>query len=152
VLRMLSAVDVFHFAGHAVANDEFPDLSRLLLTPANADSGELFAKDLRAARLQPGAIVILSACRTASGLERRAAGPQSLARAFLALGANDVIAASWDVDDRDTSLLMTTVHTHLAGGESPAHSLRSAQLGLIAAGRPVSSWAAFVTFVGALSE
>ena len=151
VLKMLPAVDVFHFAGHAVANDEFPDLSRLLLTPAGTDTGDLLARDLQNARMKPGSIVVLSACETGAGLERRAAGIQSLARAFLAVGANDVIAASWDVDDRDTSQLMTTFHEHLSRGETPAQSLRSAQLTLIAAGRPVSSWAAFVPFTGGVN-
>jgi CHAT domain-containing protein len=151
VLKMLPAVDVFHFAGHSVANDEFPDLSRLLLTPSSIDSGDLLARDLQSARLKPGSIVVLSACQTASGLERRAAGVQSLARAFLAVGAEDVVAASWDVDDRDASQLMTTFHEHLSRGESPARSLRSAQLTLIAAGRPVSSWAAFVPFTGGIN-
>jgi CHAT domain-containing protein len=151
VMALLPTVDVFHFAGHAIANDEFPDLSRLLLTPEGGDTGDLLARDLQTSRLKPGSIVILSACQTGAGLERRAAGIQSLARAFLAVGANDVIAASWDVDDRDTSELMTTFHEHLSLGDSPAESLRVAQLKLISAGRPVSSWAAFVSFTGAIN-
>jgi CHAT domain-containing protein len=152
VLSSLPSADVFHFAGHAIANDEFPELSRLLLTSVDDDDGELLARDLERSHLKRGAVVVLSACQTGAGAERRATGVQSLAQAFLAVGAGEVIAALWDVNDRDASELMIAFHERLAGGETPAKSLQYAQRKLIAAGLPVAAWAAFVPFEGVIKN
>jgi CHAT domain-containing protein len=148
LLARLPAADVFHFAGHAVANNDFPELSTLVLTPAAGDAGELRAQDLEGAGLKPGAIVVLSACQTGFGPVRRAAGIQSLAQAFLSKGAGAVVAAAWAVEDFDTSELMVVFHERLSRGVSAAHSLRVAQLAAIAAHKPVSSWAGFTVFGG----
>jgi CHAT domain-containing protein len=152
LLSRLPSADVFHFAGHAVANEDFPELSRLLLSATTADDGELPAAELDGSRLRPGSTVVLSACSTGFGPVRRAAGVQSLAQAFLSKGAGSVIAASWDVEDFDTSELMIAFHRRLSQGASPAESLRSAQTTLIAAGKPVSAWAGFTVFGGAASQ
>ena len=147
LLAKLPSADVFHFAGHAIANDEFPELSSLVLTPGAVDRGELLARDLRTARLKPGAIVVLSACQTGFGPVRRAAGVQSLAQAFLSMGAGSVVAAAWEVEDRDTSEIMTAFHEALSKGVASGSALRLAQIRQIDAARPVSSWAPFVQFV-----
>jgi CHAT domain-containing protein len=146
LMAQLPAADVFHFAGHAVANEQFPELSRLLLTPTGEDGGELLARELRDARLKRGSTVVLSACDTAAGPDRKAAGPQSLAQAFLTLGAGAVVAARWEVEDIDTSELMTALHAGMSRGTSPARALQAAQIGQIRSGKPVASWAAFVAF------
>jgi CHAT domain-containing protein len=151
LLARLPSADIFHFAGHAVANEDFPELSTLILTATPSENGELMARDLDRSRLRAGSTVVLSACQTGFGPIRRAAGIQSLAQAFLSMGAGSVIAASWDVEDFDTSELMAAFHEHLSRGRSPAQSLRSAQMALIDAGKPVSSWAGFTVFGGARS-
>jgi CHAT domain-containing protein/tetratricopeptide (TPR) repeat protein len=151
LLVRLADADVFHFAGHAVANEDFPELSRLLLSSTPSDDGELLAEELERSRLRPGSTVVLSACSTGVGPVRRASGVQSLAQAFLAKGAGAVIAASWDVEDYDTSELMTAFHQHLAGGQSAASALRAAQVAAIETGKPVSAWAGFTVFGGAAS-
>jgi CHAT domain-containing protein len=152
LLARLPAADVVHFAGHAVANQDFPELSRLVLTPSAGDPGELLARDLNDARLKTGAIVVLSACETGFGPVRRAAGIQSLAKAFLAMGAESVIAASWPVEDLATSELMINFHQQLSRGTAAADALRAAQLAAIAARKPVSLWAGFTVFGTGLSR
>ncbi|HEY0875125.1 MAG TPA: CHAT domain-containing protein [Vicinamibacterales bacterium] len=146
----LPSADVFHFAGHAIANNEFPELSRLLLSATAVDTGELTVADLQGVGIKRGALIVLSACETASGQTHLAGATESLARAFLSLGAGAVIGARWKVEDLDTSELMTTFHARLLEGLAPAAALQSAQVSSIKSRRPVSAWASFELFARTL--
>lgn len=142
-IRGLAGTGIVHFAGHAVANREFPGRSRLLLTPDGEDRGELAAEDLRLVGLEAGTLVILSACDTAIGTDTKGGAPQSLAQAFLAAGAGAVIASRWPVPDTDTSDLMVAFHRLLRSGNTPSIALQRTQVEAIASGRQVPAWAAF---------
>ena len=78
----------------------------------------------------PGGLVIINACLTDS---TRADYDESLtlATAFLAAGATDVIGTRWPVDDDTTAALNLRVHHHLQVGFPPADALRRAQLDLL---------------------
>ena len=100
-LDRLGGQHVVHFAGHAISNDSFPGLSRLLFAATSeGSSGSLFAHEIATRNLSSVRIVVLAGCRTSSGLIRRGEGVMSLARPFLAAGVPTVLATLWDVNDR----------------------------------------------------
>ena len=152
VLQALSNVEVFHYGGHAVANSQAPDFSRLVL----ADGAELgkgqvvFVHELARRSFNSLSLVVLAACQTAAGPISDSEGVASLARPFLVGGASSVVATYWDVDDRHSRSLMSTFHREYLTRRNAADSLRAAQLRAIsastAAERSPASWAAFAAF------
>src|SRR5207248_9874245 len=63
-----AAQPVIHFAGHTIANAEFPFLSRLLFAPgsdANDQSGVLFASDVATQLFPNTKVVVLASCESA---------------------------------------------------------------------------------------
>jgi CHAT domain-containing protein len=149
--------EVLHFAGHAIQNPEFPWLSRLLFASGSpeADSGTVFAHEIAAQRLARVRLVVLAACRTATGPTLRGEGVLNLARPFMVAGVPSVIATLWDVNDRASRHLLTAFHRDVAAGKTPVEALRRAQLSLLSSDDPVlrtpASWAAFVA-IGATSQ
>jgi CHAT domain-containing protein/tetratricopeptide (TPR) repeat protein len=148
LLDALPNYDVVHFAGHAVANDDYPFYSRLLLGTASGQSTSVYAYELSGLSLPRVRSVVLAACSTARGRLVRGEGPGSLARPFLRAGVPSVLASLWDVDDRGTRALLVEFHRQLASGVAPASALRRAQIALLHGSdrslRAPSYWAAFV--------
>src|SRR4030095_13559474 len=97
----------------------------------NAPAGgyKLYARDV-AERPLNADLVTISACRSAGSRTYSGEGLVGFAWAFQRAGARRVIAGLWDVDDRSTASLMTTLYTRLAAGETPAAALRAAKLDL----------------------
>jgi CHAT domain-containing protein len=89
-------------------------------------------------------LVVLSACRSGRGQLQNGEGVRGLSRAFLYAGSRAVLCSLWQVSDHETSTLMTELYSNLKAGQ-PAHvALHSAQLRMIADGRPPLFWAPFV--------
>lgn len=125
-LRRASAAPLIHFAGHAVANTEYPQLSYLLLGGLGK-TARLLARDLESMRLPATKLVVLSGCSTTFGLFRRGEGVLSLARPFLAAGAGSVIATTGDIDDKDALRLMTAIYANLKRGMDVVDAVTSVQ-------------------------
>jgi CHAT domain-containing protein len=123
---------VIHFAAHATVNGASPLDSAVELSPAGG-SHTLYARDV-AARPLNADLVTISACRSAGSRTYAGEGLVGFAWAFQRAGARRVIAGLWDVDDRSTATLMTTLYARLSRGETPAAALRAAKLDLIRAG------------------
>jgi CHAT domain-containing protein len=71
--------------------------------------------------------------------------------ALLHAGARHVVAGLWDVNDRSTLELMTTLYSGLDSGAAPADALRAAKLRLLAQNssfRHPFYWAPFEVFIG----
>jgi CHAT domain-containing protein/tetratricopeptide (TPR) repeat protein len=140
--------DVVHFAGHAVVNDQQPSLSALVVW--DPDGAGLSADVIRAQTLSSTRLVVLASCRSSSGAPTHAEGSISLARAFLAAGALNVVASNWMVEDRGSKELMVRFHeAYLANGDA-ARALRSAQMMLARSSdialRSPKIWAGFAVF------
>jgi CHAT domain-containing protein len=152
-LRELPAADVVHFAGHAIADTELPDYSRLLMSPDPDGRGNVYAHELERVMLPRAPVVVLAACETAAGRTSRSEGMISLARAFMIAGARDVIATLWPIDDTASEPLFVAFHRELRGGRPPAEALRSAQLEMMRSSDPVlrkpATWAAAVAWMTA---
>jgi CHAT domain-containing protein len=136
---------LIHLAAHAVVNDEHPERSAVLLAQSDAsdddgllDFGEVVALDL------DGQLVLLSACRSASGPLIGGEGVMGLANAFFQAGARVVVAGLWRVRDRETALLIDRFGKHLARGSSVAAALANAKRDLIRRGAPPAAWAGMV--------
>ncbi len=125
---------ILHFATHGLVDPERPDRSGLALTRVDVGgrklAGDPFLRvgDLSASRLRSD-LVVLSACESALGKEKRGEGPQSLGRAFLAAGAANALVSLWRVDDSSTEDLMVGFYRRLLGqGLAPAEALRQSQV------------------------
>jgi CHAT domain-containing protein len=140
---------VLHFAVHAEADDREPLASHLRLARDATNDGFLHLGEIAAER-RPGRLIVLSACETFSGRLYRGEGLMGLARAFLAGGAEAVVATQWPVGP-DAAKLMGEFHRALAGGAAPASALRAARQ--VLRNQPATShpffWAGFVLVRGA---
>ncbi|MGE3344746.1 MAG: CHAT domain-containing protein [Vicinamibacterales bacterium] len=126
--EMLPEYNLLHIAGHAIpGGPETPDAT-IFLAP-ELDAGVLTAAEVSTLRLQPGTIVILSACSTAAGSSLRGKGLIGIAEPFIEAGASAVLASLWPVTDSDAAAAMADLHGRLLGGatlqEALATSVRS---------------------------
>lgn len=147
--RSLSPYGTLHFATHGLMNSANPEFSALMLTPENevGQDGLLLAAEIAELHLS-GQSIFLSACETAAGFQYRGEGVFSLARAFLAAGAGEVVATLWRVDDRSTVELTADYYKHIRSGETPSAALASAQRAMIKSSRRLYQhpyfWSPFV--------
>ncbi|AHG92282.1 CHAT domain protein (plasmid) [Gemmatirosa kalamazoonensis] len=148
VLALLPSSSIFHFAGHAVANSEQPELSYLALVAGGADDGLLRAREIGALRLSHLGMVVLSACNTLGARATHAGPIAGLAYSFLRAGVPAMLSSLWDVNDDATTPLLVAFHRRAAGGMGAAEALRAAQLEALESDRPETRaprvWAAFV--------
>jgi CHAT domain-containing protein len=147
--RAVRGHDVLHFAAHAVANESFPWRSQLLLAPRpGAPDGAASLEALRAVDFSSLRLVVLSACRTASGPIARGEGVISLVRPFLEQQVPAVVGTLWDVDDAAARAVMTRFHAAYARSRDPIGALQEAQRTLMAGSDPAlrspRSWGAFI--------
>ncbi|MCB5165845.1 CHAT domain-containing protein [Streptomyces bambusae] len=129
-------LSVLHLACHGSAGDD-PAVSALCLAPpegAGAGTGALtvtrllaHAADSAGRDRATGPLVVLSACETDLGKGDHDEA-LTLATAFVAAGARDVVGSRWTVHDGASALLMAVFHHHVAvEGRTPADALRAAQ-------------------------
>lgn len=86
-------------------------------------------------------LLVLSACKTASGDKRAALG---LAGVAVRAGARSTIATLWTVDDESTSNFMAELYRQLDAGVSKAEALQQAQLAILAKENRPYFWAPYV--------
>lgn len=142
----LAGFDVVHFATHALVDDRVATRSVLALGAEAGESGFLGIADLAALELD-GALVVLSACRSARGVIVDGEGVQGLTAPLLQAGARSVVATAWRISDRATVPFVESFYDAMAGGLPVGSALRAARLDAIERGAPPREWAAF-TVVG----
>ena len=121
--RAVQQADVIHFAGHAVANREFPERSTLRLSDGAGGSRSITAGEIEAVANAKVQLAVLSACGALDGPISGGEGAVNLARSLIAAGASWVVAARSDVDDRQARRIITWFYEHLAAGKGPVRSL-----------------------------
>jgi len=145
--------NIFHFAGHAIANDRFPWRSELILMPdATNFDGTVSGEQLEHFDLSHLNLVVLSACRTANGPVLQGEGVISLARPFLAKGVPAVVGTLWDVEDPASRALVAEFHKHYAQHQDPLAALQAAQRALLHGSQGMdhpSQWGGFIVIGGA---
>lgn len=152
--RDVSKYRVLHIATHGLLDAERPQFTGLVLTLVGNKGQDGFLRTDEVFNLRLGApLVMLSACETGLGKEKRGEGVMGLTRAFMYAGAPTVGVSLWSVPDKSTAELMTDFYKRLlatpAGGAatvSPSAAMRDAQLAMIS-GKKYSAplyWAPFV--------
>ena len=126
---------IVHFATHAFADEENPELSSVVLTMVDRNGEkadglmplhDIYSLDLTAE------LTVLSACQTALGKDTKGEGVVGLTHGFISAGSKSVVASLWKVDDKATSVLMAHFYdAMLRQGMSPAAALRSAKLKML---------------------
>lgn len=131
----LARFRVVHFATHAFLHPEHPELSGLALSLKDRAGRPVdgFLRSHQIHRLSLNAdLVVLSACRTGLGKEVPGEGILGLTRAFAEAGARSLVASSWSVGDRATSVLMRHFYEAMyREGLPPSTALRRAQLAML---------------------
>ncbi len=140
----LSGLAVLHVAAHALADDDSPEHSAVLLAAGDeTQDGALQPAEIARLHLE-GTVVVLSACRSAAGAVRAGEGVLSLARAFFEAGAHAVVAGLWPLRDDEAAWLVEQFYMGLAHGARVSEALQSAQEAARRDGRPSAAWAGFV--------
>lgn len=123
-----------HLAAHGLVDQRFDNqFGAIALTPpkvaaSSNDDGFLSLYEIHNLSLTACELVVLSACETKVGTDRPLEAGSTLARAFLAAGARDVISSHWNVDDVSTARLMSTFFSRVAVDIKhgrPAHFARA---------------------------
>jgi len=137
---------ILHFATHAVVDESTAARTALALAAGEGESGLVSPGELAALRLDAD-LVVLSACRTASGILVEGEGVQGLTAPLLKAGARSVVATHWRIGDRSTIAFVRSLYDALARGLPVADALRAAKLDALRRGALPKEWAAF-TAVG----
>ncbi len=152
--RDVTRYRVVHIATHGLLNAERPQFTGLVLSLVGNKSEDGFLRTDEVFNLRLGSpLVMLSACETGLGKEKRGEGVMGLTRAFMYAGAPTVGVSLWSVGDKSTAELMTDFYRRLLGSSaaepaqvSPSAAMRDAQLAMIG-GKKYSApfyWAPFV--------
>ena len=142
--------DYLHFVAHGVATRKRPLDSAVILARDPSSRFKLLARDVIAQPLT-ARLVTISSCHGAGTRTYAGEGVVGLAWAFLRAGADQVIAALWEVNDAATPRLMDHMYEGIRSGKDPAVALRDAKLRLVRGSgreqRPLY-WAPFVLYAG----
>jgi CHAT domain-containing protein/tetratricopeptide (TPR) repeat protein len=147
--RDIKKYRVIHIATHGLLNAERPQFTGIVLSLVGNKSGDGFLRTDEVFNLNlGGSLVMLSACETGLGKEKRGEGVIGLTRAFMYAGAPTVGVSLWSVADKSTADLMTDFYKRLLAtpDASPTASMRAAQVAMID-GKKYSApfyWAPFV--------
>jgi CHAT domain-containing protein len=139
-----------HFVAHGVSSLSRPLDSAVILGRDASKQYKLYARDIVMHPLD-ARLVTISSCYGAGERTFAGEGLVGLAWAFLRAGANQVIAALWEVNDSATPKLMDRMYAGVRAGRDPAVALRDAKLTLVK-GKGVYQmpryWAPFVLYSG----
>ena len=147
--RDISKYRIIHVATHGLLNAERPQFTGVVLSLVGNKTRDGFVRTDEVFNLHLGSpLVMLSACETGLGKEKRGEGVMGLTRAFMYAGAPTVGVSLWSVADKSTADLMTDFYQRLlsASAGTTSGSLRGAQLAMIS-GKKYSApfyWAPFV--------
>ena len=145
---------VIHLATHALADDDHPDRSALILSqvglpdPLEAalsgdriHDGVVTATEIVRQWNLDAELVTLSACDTGLGKEVVGEGYIGLTQAFLQAGARSLLVSLWKVDDEATSLLMRRFYENwLAGADDGSGGSSSGRMSKAAALAEAKQW------------
>ena len=147
--RDVTGYRYLHVATHGLLDAERPQFTGVVLSLVGNKTNDGFLRTDEIFNLKLGSpLVMLSACETGLGKERRGEGVIGLTRAFMYAGAPTVGVSLWSVADKSTADLMTDFYKRLLGAnpQPPGAAMRDAQLAMINAKNYSAPfyWAPFV--------
>lgn len=140
---------ILHFATHALLDPQRPHRSAIVLAPGGSEAtgsnedGLLQPREIASLDLG-GKLVVLSACRSASGRTQHGEGVDSLARAFFQAGARTVVASLWRLRDDHAAAYFDAFYRHLADGRTVSAASAATAHELRVAGAEPAAWAGVV--------
>jgi CHAT domain-containing protein len=140
-----------HLGTHTKINYEQPELSCLVFEQY-ADSIEdalLFPSEIYTLTL-PIKLLTLSACESSQGKLLPGEGMLSLSRSFFYAGVQQIIASFWQVEDRESAVLMPIFYKAAIKGDSPAIALQKMKYSAIKSEEKPFTWAAFQIYIRSL--
>ncbi len=131
--RNMQQYRVLHFATHGILNAERPQFTGLAFSLVGEQGNDGFLRVNEVFNFKLGQpLVMLSACETGLGKEKRGEGVIGLTRAFMYAGAPTVGVSLWSVSDRSTARLMGDFYKEIfANNATPGTALRTAQVAMI---------------------
>jgi CHAT domain-containing protein len=140
---------ILHIATHGLLNAERPQFTGLVLSLVGNKAGDGFLRTDEIFNLGLNSrLVMLSACETGLGKQKRGEGVIGLTRAFMYAGAPTVGVSLWSVADNSTAQLMTDFYKRLlaTADGSPSTAMRAAQTAMITGKKYAAPfyWAPFV--------
>jgi CHAT domain-containing protein len=132
--RDVTKYRIIHVATHGLLNAERPQFTGVVLSLVGNKASDGFVRTDEVFNLRLGSpLVMLSACETGLGKEKRGEGVMGLTRAFMYAGAPTVGVSLWSVADKSTADLMTDFYKRLLSADNITSSsaLREAQLAMI---------------------
>jgi CHAT domain-containing protein len=139
ILSRVGEASFLQFVGHTSLAGGAVRALRL----GDAPQAQVGNADIMAAKLPKLRLVYLSACETDNGPILKSEGSITIARSFFAAGVPVVVGTLWPVDDAAARIAALSFHEHLRRGNTPAESLRQAQLSLLSRDQSRADWAAF---------
>ncbi|MEZ5024740.1 MAG: CHAT domain-containing tetratricopeptide repeat protein [Chitinophagales bacterium] len=130
VLKSLNNNSIIHFATHAIANEEDPLRSKLVLAKdlgENENDGYLHAYEFYNLSLQ-SELAVLTACESGIGNIQKGEGMISLAYSMNFAGCPSVIMSLWKIDEKTNTEITSYFYKYLAKGETINSALRLAKL------------------------
>lgn len=134
---------LLHLAAHGRDPQGAASGHALVLGEGGGEDGLLEAREVRDLPLA-GTVVVLSACRGASGRVLEGDGLDGLSRGFLLAGAPVVVGSLWPVPDGEAARFFARFAEALAAGHTVDEALQTVRAALHAEGRPASAWAGMV--------
>ncbi len=139
---------IVHLATHGLLDSKEPSASSIALAKAEGSNEDGFLYTLEVLNLPfDVGLVVLSACDSGRGRISRGEGVVGLSRAFVAAGANGVVASLWQVSDESSAALMAEFYRYMLGKKkSAAEALRQGRRQMLNSetySHPYH-WAAFV--------
>jgi CHAT domain-containing protein len=140
---------ILHIATHGLLNAERPQFTGLVLSLVGNKAGDGFLRTDEIFNLGLNSrLVMLSACETGLGKQKKGEGVIGLTRAFMYAGAPTVGVSLWSVADNSTAQLMTDFYKRLLATPdgSPTTAMRAAQQNMITGKKYAAPfyWAPFV--------
>ncbi len=140
----LQQAAIFHFAGHAIVQKD----NAYLVMSSDSDPQKQLTEQEIALLPQCADLVVLSACETGLGEFEIGEGIRSLGRSFIESGASSTVISLWNVNDKSTSMIMSSFYKYLYGRLPIDESLRKAKLEYISIADKINQhpyfWAAFI--------
>ena len=119
--RDMTNYKVVHIATHGLLDAQRPQFTGVVLSLVGNKTADGFLRtdEIFNLRMNPS-LVMLSACETGLGKEKRGEGVIGLTRAFMYAGAPTVGVSLWSVADKSTAELMTDFYRRFLSSDKPA--------------------------------
>jgi CHAT domain-containing protein/tetratricopeptide (TPR) repeat protein len=140
----LGSYAIVHFATHALVDEGHPDRSAVVLAgDAHGEDGLLQAREIADLPFG-GHVVVLSACRSATGAVLAGEGVVGLSRSFFEAGARTVVGTLWAIRDDHAAEFFDAFYASVGRGRSVGAAMLDARRHAMNRGMPASAWASVV--------